>query len=122
MPSKLWWRLSISIPGSAPPGNCCSGSCSSRHLRDAVSASRNQTANRRCKNFCKGEGKRRQSIAWRERAGRIIKRLSRSKFGLTGNAWRGARAARKKRSEEHTSELQSRLHLVCRLLLAKKKD
>src|SRR2546429_6556823 len=27
----------------------------------------------------------------------------------------------KKRSEEHTSELQSRLHLVCRLLLEKKK-
>src|SRR2546422_1525495 len=26
------------------------------------------------------------------------------------------------RSEEHTSELQSRLHLVCRLLLEKKKD
>src|SRR2546422_4847265 len=29
--------------------------------------------------------------------------------------WHGAR------SEEHTSELQSRLHLVCRLLLEKKK-
>src|SRR5687768_18146951 len=28
---------------------------------------------------------------------------------------------RKMRSEEHTSELQSRLHLVCRLLLEKKK-
>src|SRR2546429_4035416 len=28
----------------------------------------------------------------------------------------------KHRSEEHTSELQSRLHLVCRLLLEKKKD
>src|SRR2546429_1579477 len=28
---------------------------------------------------------------------------------------------RKNRSEEHTSELQSRLHLVCRLLLEKKK-
>src|SRR2546422_1825097 len=27
----------------------------------------------------------------------------------------------KMRSEEHTSELQSRLHLVCRLLLEKKK-
>ena len=26
------------------------------------------------------------------------------------------------RSEEHTSELQSRLHLVCRLLLEKKKQ
>src|SRR2546422_6333026 len=29
--------------------------------------------------------------------------------------------ARHRRSEEHTSELQSRLHLVCRLLLEKKK-
>src|SRR5690554_7784726 len=29
--------------------------------------------------------------------------------------------ARKSRSEEHTSELQSRPHLVCRLLLEKKK-
>src|SRR2546422_1857452 len=28
----------------------------------------------------------------------------------------------KNRSEEHTSELQSRLHLVCRLLLEKKKS
>src|SRR5687768_18137923 len=30
-------------------------------------------------------------------------------------------AVRLERSEEHTSELQSRLHLVCRLLLEKKK-
>src|SRR5205809_5752554 len=30
-------------------------------------------------------------------------------------------ANRSSRSEEHTSELQSRLHLVCRLLLEKKK-
>src|SRR3989442_11119044 len=29
---------------------------------------------------------------------------------------------RQKRSEEHTSELQSRPHLVCRLLLEKKKN
>src|SRR2546422_6538533 len=42
---------------------------------------------------------------------------------------RGGRATRPRherggglqRSEEHTSELQSRLHLVCRLLLEKKK-
>src|SRR2546422_5344928 len=34
---------------------------------------------------------------------------------------RHARAVRRARSEEHTSELQSRLHLVCRLLLEKKK-
>src|SRR5205809_4313007 len=31
------------------------------------------------------------------------------------------RSCRPPRSEEHTSELQSRLHLVCRLLLEKKK-
>src|SRR2546422_7296635 len=37
--------------------------------------------------------------------------------------WRTAAspAAQATRSEEHTSELQSRLHLVCRLLLEKKK-
>src|SRR2546429_1540451 len=34
---------------------------------------------------------------------------------------RGTPAAKSFRSEEHTSELQSRLHLVCRLLLEKKK-
>src|SRR5690625_6812099 len=32
------------------------------------------------------------------------------------------RAHRDERSEEHTSELQSRGHLVCRLLLEKKKE
>src|SRR2546422_3705014 len=41
-----------------------------------------------------------------------------------GGAWRHPAAPtlrRPARSEEHTSELQSRLHLVCRLLLEKKK-
>src|SRR2546429_6538950 len=33
---------------------------------------------------------------------------------------RGERRVHPPRSEEHTSELQSRLHLVCRLLLEKK--
>src|SRR5687768_18283900 len=37
----------------------------------------------------------------------------------TGDAGRAAPLL--SRSEEHTSELQSRLHLVCRLLLEKKK-
>src|SRR2546422_8427116 len=35
---------------------------------------------------------------------------------------RTERVTAKARSEEHTSELQSRLHLVCRLLLEKKKQ
>src|SRR3989442_7685184 len=34
----------------------------------------------------------------------------------------GDGVARHERSEEHTSELQSRPHLVCRLLLEKKKN
>src|SRR2546422_5943859 len=38
------------------------------------------------------------------------------------NSPRRTRPLIKVRSEEHTSELQSRLHLVCRLLLEKKKQ
>src|SRR2546429_4469915 len=37
-------------------------------------------------------------------------------------ASRGDSSSAIMRSEEHTSELQSRLHLVCRLLLEKKKQ
>src|SRR5690554_7075494 len=40
--------------------------------------------------------------------------------GITGDGAEGF--AYESRSEEHTSELQSRPHLVCRLLLEKKKE
>src|SRR2546429_8734636 len=43
----------------------------------------------------------------------------RRRSGSQGSFARQCESAR--RSEEHTSELQSRLHLVCRLLLEKKK-
>src|SRR5690625_6469996 len=54
---------------------------------------------------------------------------ARSRSGRQG-LWKPARqfvdqcpeASSRKRSEEHTSELQSRGHLVCRLLLEKKKE
>src|SRR5437660_9005452 len=48
--------------------------------------------------------------------------------GRRGARWRRLRASERQgsqaafRSEEHTSELQSRGHLVCRLLLEKKKN
>src|SRR3989449_2408136 len=46
-------------------------------------------------------------------------------FNFLGNCVqhraRASKVALRERSEEHTSELQSRLHLVCRLLLEKKK-
>src|SRR5215203_7073270 len=49
--------------------------------------------------------------------------LFRSRPGRPGRArgQRRPRLARPGRSEEHTSELQSRQYLVCRLLLEKKK-
>src|SRR5437660_6436471 len=45
--------------------------------------------------------------------------LSSFSLGAGGAVWVSPR--RLERSEEHTSELQSRGHLVCRLLLEKKK-
>src|SRR3712207_7918674 len=44
-----------------------------------------------------------------------------SRFREDNQTFRHAVAAGKVRSEEHTSELQSRQYLVCRLLLEKKK-
>src|SRR5437899_8145157 len=52
-------------------------------------------------------------------------RRSRTRGGRRAGLWRragrGLRGGRWARSEEHTSELQSLRHLVCRLLLEKKK-
>src|SRR5260370_8559115 len=46
-----------------------------------------------------------------------------ARFMITCSIWLGsARIPARWRSEEHTSELQSHLNLVCRLLLEKKKD
>src|SRR2546429_9431892 len=61
----------------------------------------------------------------RRRSGRIRRGeqpLRDGQYLLRYSADRPGRKFRKRgRSEEHTSELQSRLHLVCRLLLEKKK-
>src|SRR5436305_4021472 len=53
------------------------------------------------------------------------RRRGRRSPGRSGASRRGSchrRLGGRIRSEEHTSELQSRPHLVCRLLLEKKKD
>src|SRR2546422_4274551 len=57
----------------------------------------------------------------------VAQRLRRSLDGRCGRFLPGFGAGPDQlddlvRSEEHTSELQSRLHLVCRLLLEKKKN
>src|SRR2546429_6095624 len=61
-------------------------------------------------------------------AGETAGEVSRQQIGRDGETAKQLKLAlaevcglRATRSEEHTSELQSRLHLVCRLLLEKKK-
>src|SRR2546422_1769567 len=48
--------------------------------------------------------------------------LDQAAIGMTRSAIATEYPKATPRSEEHTSELQSRLHLVCRLLLEKKKN
>src|SRR4030043_2380033 len=55
------------------------------------------------------------------RKGRVVKIDLRAVFGSEAQV-QAAIENSPVRSEEHTSELQSRLHLVCRLLLEKKKQ
>src|SRR2546422_1876299 len=54
---------------------------------------------------------------------RLARSLAQARPALVSEDGRRVRidSAGRPRSEEHTSELQSRLHLVCRLLLEKKK-
>src|SRR3712207_7837369 len=61
---------------------------------------------------CSSSGTRRRSPGGRAR---------RSASPRSAPRPRARRRARSRRSEEHTSELQSRQYLVCRLLLEKKK-
>src|SRR2546422_4078154 len=57
----------------------------------------------------------------RERATQVMLKVHREGIGVCGVYPHDVAATKVQRSEEHTSELQSRLHLVCRLLLEKKK-
>src|SRR2546429_1360956 len=60
---------------------------------------------------------------FRSQSARACRRSDRPSTALSSSeCCRTRRNRRCTRSEEHTSELQSRLHLVCRLLLEKKKD
>src|SRR2546422_11761893 len=60
----------------------------------------------------------------RKRSDREIIAALRPRFAgkFPGTTYRFVPGGLVARSEEHTSELQSRLHLVCRLLLEKKKN
>src|SRR5439155_3070491 len=84
---------------------------------------RSQRAGRRAVGPGHGEHHR----AVRRRDGAADRRGDRGRAGgergvlRAGERRRGGHLVHHRRSEEHTSELQSRGHLVCRLLLEKKK-
>src|SRR2546422_6352051 len=72
---------------------------------------------------CRGcLSRKKRPAAWASTSARrwnSTSRAPRCPAGLPASGrWSGGTC----RSEEHTSELQSRLHLVCRLLLEKKKE
>src|SRR2546422_7033662 len=52
----------------------------------------------------------------------LARRLGRLALALADGPVKAVEVAYGGKEEEHTSELQSRLHLVCRLLLEKKKN
>src|SRR2546422_5650074 len=62
------------------------------------------------------------SVGLRPTVGALLDRLGRRRVLLAAGVMNVASFPPFLRSEEHTSELQSRLHLVCRLLLEKKKN
>src|SRR5690606_41465567 len=78
-------------------------------------ASRTTRSGRRCRHV-PGPG----PCAWRSHSCSSTPKGTRSDASA-GGCWRADRG-RAHRSEEHTSELQSRENLVCRLLLEKKNE
>src|SRR5437763_12562041 len=64
----------------------------------------------------------RRGRPWEDLVEHVCQRLAvRRVREIAGEQRRGARDRLDRRSEEHTSELQSPMYLVCRLLLEKKK-
>src|SRR5258708_22034342 len=64
---------------------------------------------------CRQEAAGRRQARYRRKLAQICRRIP------AGRTLRGRPRSGRRRSEEHTSELQSPDHLVCRLLLEKKK-
>src|SRR5436305_3835974 len=81
---------------------------------------------RTCVFDCSGDPRDLHSFPTRRSSDLSVRSSSRSstcrKAGLAAGAVSAATVQPAARSEEHTSELQSRPHLVCRLLLEKKNN
>src|SRR5690348_17837507 len=84
-------------------------------FRSVMTSSTTLTKRSTSKDWCPWSSSRRNFIRFSE--ARLHEELSRCMYSLHGFE----ALMRPDRSEEHTSELQSPVHLVCRLLLEKKK-
>src|SRR5690625_6713178 len=94
----------LARPRCAPVERSCSGGAVAGVLVDSLTLERGPSS---------GHG---EESPWGQRRGMSFLGAGR------GHAARPRRRLPTRRSEEHTSELQSRVHLVCRLLLDKKKE
>src|SRR5690606_39570453 len=74
-----------------------------------------------CTALCQWIRFARRTIA-RDGGGRLGAAAAPARFARRPRAYLGQQLGQDRRSEEHTSELQSRENLVCRLLLEKKKQ
>src|SRR2546422_2024553 len=97
--------------GVVPNGTTRTSAASARHPRNS-STERARSAVQRL--FA-------ATTEHRARMWRAVQRLNTERRIFASSSRKSAPCAMTPRSEEHTSELQSRLHLVCRLLLEKKK-
>src|SRR5947208_10238705 len=101
-------------PGSARPPGAARPGGRARRARDRGAGARLGVPSRR------GEAARRPGWRHHGQRERWVSRAGCARGGAASPSYRTARAPQL-RSEEHTSELQSPDHLVCRLLLEKKK-
>src|SRR5690348_18120465 len=83
-------------------------------LHDALPISEDDAQHRRRLRCCEARQASGAERAYRCLPGGRWQRLDQGSLGRRAGRWQD-------RSEEHTSELQSPVHLVCRLLLEKKK-
>src|SRR5256884_2345597 len=117
--TTLFRSIQGGVPGYAPR-KLCRGSCTRCTLHDSI-FSKESRVHRSCRRHA-GAWDRSKHCHFHDRAwsAAAAPRLSKTRSADVSDGRSSGHWGHPKRSEEHTSELQSRLHLVCRLLLEKK--
>src|SRR5690625_5368090 len=104
----MFWCLQLTQEAAESCSGRTGGNCSGEVPGQSVERCRD--------NLWRGAG----TICRERRTGIKVYGSAESVEGAAGHLRRSGQSEHPERSEEHTSELQSRGHLVCRLLLEKK--